>query len=127
MSTTINKTFYTCSTKSLFLRYKKISKKVVKLGSFLQCSVTYISRTWWRLLKNQFKNFMLPYHEKLLSKAWSVALHHITQNIFFWKLQVIIRPFPCWQQDSLLLTSPGIYPQIYHRTPCPSLLICKGV
>ena len=39
MNSTINKTFYTCSTESLFLRYKKISKKAVKLGSFLQCSV----------------------------------------------------------------------------------------
>ena len=32
----------------------------------------------------------------------------------------------CWQQDSLLLTGPGIYPQVYHRTPCPVELICKG-
>ena len=32
------KTFHTCSKESLFLRYKKISKIVVKLGSFLQCS-----------------------------------------------------------------------------------------
>ena len=40
MNSTINKTFYTCSTKSLFLlRYKKIFKKALKLGSFLQCSV----------------------------------------------------------------------------------------
>ena len=39
MNGTINKTFYTGSTKSLFLRYKKIPMKVVKLGSFLQCSV----------------------------------------------------------------------------------------
>ena len=35
----MNKTFYTCSAESLFLRYKKISKKAIKLGSFLQCSV----------------------------------------------------------------------------------------
>ena len=34
---------------------------------------------------------------------------------------------PCWQQDSLLLTGPGIYPQVYHRNPCPAVLICKGV
>ena len=32
--------FYTCSTKSLFLKYnKKTSKKAVKIGSFYQCSV----------------------------------------------------------------------------------------
>ena len=39
MNSTINKTFYTFYTKSLFLRYKNISKKAVKLGSFVQCSV----------------------------------------------------------------------------------------
>ena len=37
MNNTINKAFYTCSTKSLFLRYKKVYKKAAKLGSFLQC------------------------------------------------------------------------------------------
>ena len=40
----INKTFYTCSAESLFLR-NKISKKAVKLGSFLQFP-------WWLRLKN---------------------------------------------------------------------------
>ena len=35
----MNKAFYTCSTESLFLRYKKISKKAVKIRGFLQCSV----------------------------------------------------------------------------------------
>ena len=39
MSSTINKTFYAWSTESLFLRYKKILKKVVKIGGFFQCSV----------------------------------------------------------------------------------------
>ena len=24
-------------------------------------------------------------------------------------------------------TNPEIYPQIYHRTPCPTVLICNGV
>ena len=38
MNSTINKTFYTFSTELLFSRYRKISKKAVKLGSFLQCS-----------------------------------------------------------------------------------------
>ena len=71
MNSTVNKNFYTCSTKSLFLRYAKISKKAVKLGSFSMLS-TYISKTQWRLLKNQFKNFVKPYHDKLSSKAWSM-------------------------------------------------------
>ena len=39
MNSTIKKTFYTCSTESLLLRYKEISKKAVKLGSFLQYSI----------------------------------------------------------------------------------------
>ena len=32
-----NEWMATCSTESLFLRYKKISEKAVKLDSFLQC------------------------------------------------------------------------------------------
>ena len=47
------------------------------------------------------------------------------QNIFFWRLSVIARPLPCWQQDSLLLICLGAYPKIYHRTICPAVLICK--
>ena len=31
----------------------------------------------------------------------------------------------CWQQDSLLLTGPGIYPQVYHRTLCPAVLFVR--
>ena len=34
-----------------------------------------------------------------------------SQNIFFWRLKVIVRPLPCWQQASLVLICPGIYPQ----------------
>ena len=37
----------------------------------------------------------------------------------------IIKPWRCWQQDSLLLTGPGSYPQVYHITPCPAVLICE--
>ena len=29
--------------------------------------------------------------------------------------------------NRVLLTGPGIYPQIYHRTPSPAVLFCKGV
>ena len=36
----LTKDFYSCSTESLFLKYKKVSKKAVKLVSFLQCSVS---------------------------------------------------------------------------------------
>ena len=65
---------------------------------------------------------MKPY-EELLSKVW----HHIPYDIFFWRFQVIAWPLPCWQQDSLLFICPGIYSQIYRRTPCPAVLICKRV
>ena len=37
INSTINKTFCTSSTESLFSRYKQISKKAVKLGSFFEC------------------------------------------------------------------------------------------
>ena len=47
MNSTIRKTFYTSSTESLFLRYKKIFKEAVKLG----CT-------------NQFKIFVKLYYEK---------------------------------------------------------------
>ena len=39
MNSTINKTFYTCFTESLFLKYNKVSKNAVEIGGFLQCSV----------------------------------------------------------------------------------------
>ena len=127
MNSTNKKTFYTCSTELLFWKYKKIFKKDVKLGSFLQCSrniflwhdgcVWKISLwIWWNhIMKNiqvkhgQFESTIFP------------------QNIFLWRFQVIARPLPCWQQDSLLLICPGIYPQIYHRSPCPVVFTCKGV
>ena len=52
----------------------------------------------------------------------------IPKNIFPLKAlsNYSIRPLPFWQQNSLHLTGPGIYPQIYHRTSCPEVLICKG-
>ena len=65
MNSTIKKTFYTRSTKSLFLlRYKTISKKAVKLGSFLQCSV--------HIFLGLDGPFLGPYHEELSGKVWSI-------------------------------------------------------
>ena len=68
-NSTINKTFYVCSTKSLFLRYKKNSKKAVKLGSFLQCSVLIFlghDACFWKINLRIFwnhimKNFQVQY------------------------------------------------------------------
>ena len=70
---------------------------------------------------------MEPY-EELSSKAWLMSQHHISQHIFFRKLKVIIiKPWPCLQQDSVRLTGPGIFPQVYHRTPRPAVFISEGV
>ena len=77
--------------------------------------------------QNESKNFVKLYCEELSSKEWSMWQHHIHQNVFFWKLSATVRPLLCWQQDSLLLTGPGTYPQTYHITPCPALLISKAV
>ena len=108
MNITINKTFYTSSTESLLLRSKKISKKGVKLGSFLQCSIhifLWFDGGFWKIN---------------LRISWN----HIMKNLQV--KQVIIRPLLCWQKDPLLLTAPGIYPQIYQKSPYPAVLICKG-
>ena len=70
---------------------------------------------------------MKPNHEERSRKAWWMWKHHIPQNIFFWKFKIIIRPLPNWQQDSLLLAGPGIYPEIYRSTPCHAVLFGNGV
>ena len=41
MNSTINKTFYTSSTKSLFLSYKKMFEKAVKLVVFFNVQYMY--------------------------------------------------------------------------------------
>ena len=69
MNNTINQTFYTYSTESLFLRYKKIYKKAVKLGSFLKYSVhvilghdNYFEKNNLRILRNHnMKNFQVKH------------------------------------------------------------------
>ena len=74
MNSKFNKTFKTCLTEwTLFLdlRYKKMSKKAIKLGSFLQCSV-HIFLGYDGYFKNKFKNFVEPYYEELSSKVWSI-------------------------------------------------------
>ena len=74
MNSKFNKTFKTCFTEStlfLDLRYKKMSNKAIKLGSFLQCSV-HIFLGHDGYFKNEFKNFVEPYHEEPSSKAWSM-------------------------------------------------------
>ena len=108
----------------MFLRYKKISKKTVKIGGFLQCSVSiFLGRggCFWKINSRILSN-----HEELSNKAWLMWQQHISQNIFSWKLQWIIRPWHYWQQDSVLFTGPGISPQIYHRAQCPVVLICRA-
>ena len=55
-------------------------------------------------------------HEGRSRKEWSMSQHHVLLNILLWKC------LSCWRQESLLLTGPGIYPQVYHRTTCPAVL-----
>ena len=43
---------------------------------------------------------------------------------FLWKA-LIIKPWPCWQ-DSLLLTDPGIYPEVYHKVHVLWCLFVRG-
>ena len=69
MNSAFKKPFRTFLAESLFLRYKWISKKAVKLDSILQCSV-HIFLGHDGCFKNQFKNFVKPHHEELSSKAW---------------------------------------------------------
>ena len=58
MNSTINKTFYTCSTESLFLRYKKVSRKAAKIVGFLQCSVhTFLGYGGWKMMTAGFFTF----------------------------------------------------------------------
>ena len=45
----------------------------------------------------------------------------------YFLLKALIRPPLVENRTFLLLAGPGIYPQIYHRTLCPSVCICKGV
>ena len=83
INSTINKFIYKCSTESLFLRNKKIFKKAVKLGSFLQCSIHIFlghDDCVWKI------NFVRSYHEELSSKAWSVGQHHIPPKHFLSKV-----------------------------------------
>ena len=85
MNSTVNK-IDTCSIELLFLSYKKISKKAVKLGRFYQCWVDIflghvgcvwkinLTILWNRITKNvQVKH----------GQCGSIIF---PQNVFFWKL-----------------------------------------
>ena len=105
MNSTINKTFYACSTESLFLRYKKISKKAVKLGSFLLCSVHIFlghESCFWkinlRILWNHImKNFLVKHGQcdsmitpkTFLFESSKSLLHLCLANsriLYFWQV-----------------------------------------
>ena len=59
--------------------------------------------------------------------AWSMQQHHIPQNNFFESFTSLLDLWLGWQHDSVLLTVPGIYPQIYHKAPwLLMLLFVKG-
>ena len=125
MNSSINKIVYTCSTESLFLRYEKISKKAIKLGRFLQCSV-HIFLVQMAAFEKTIDNLVKPYHKEPSSKDGQYDSIIFPPNIFFWRLEVIARPLFCWQQDSLLLICPGIYLHICQLTPCTQGLFLRG-
>ena len=126
MNSTTNKTFYTCSAESLLLRYKKISKKHVKLGSFLQGSEHIFlghdacsRKISWTILGNYImENFQVKH-----GQCGSIIF---PKTCPFESSKVIVRHLPCWQQEFLFLTCPESYPQIYYMTPCFAVLVCKG-
>ena len=51
--------------------------------------------------------------------------HDQCDNIIFLK-KFSLESSKQLEQDSLFLAGPRIYPQVYHRAPCPAVLICKG-
>ena len=86
--------------KSLFLRYKKISKKAVQLGSFLQCSV-YIflghdgrfSKISLRILWNYItKNFQIK-HGQCDSIIFPKTFSFDSRILYFWQVLKSIHKF----------------------------------
>ena len=63
------------------------------------------------------KVWNLPFQSFLNTKFSSLAKH---DDRYFWRLWTAFQKFSLCLADS-------IYPQIYNRTPCPVMLICKGV
>ena len=87
MSSTISKTFYTCSPESLLLSYMKISKKTVKLGSFLQFSahifVGHNGCVWKSNVGTLWNHIMKNFQVKHDQCDSSIIF---PQNIFLWSL-----------------------------------------
>ena len=111
MNSTINQTFYTC-VELLFLRFMKISKKAVKLGSFLQCLIHIFLRLdedFWktnlRILWNHIlKNFQVKhgqcdgiiFTEKFSFESSKKLLDLCLFNsriLYFWKVLESIHKF----------------------------------
>ena len=112
MNSTTNKTFYICFTESFFLRYKKISKKAMKLGSFLQWSVHiflgndgYFWKINLRILWNHImKNFQIKHGQCdtiIFSKTFSFERSKLlldlcladSRILYFWQVLESINKF----------------------------------
>ena len=104
MNITINKNFCTCSTESLFWSYKKISKKAVKLGSFLQSS-THIflghDEDFWKInLRILWNHIMKNFQVNMVKGTTSFSrMHYLekskqlldlcladSKTIYFWQV-----------------------------------------
>ena len=70
----------------------------------------HIFRTWWLLLKNLFKNFMEPYHEKHSCNTWSILQNHTPQKYSLRSSkQLLVLHFG---GSRIFLTVPEIYSKI---------------
>ena len=98
MNSTINKTFYIYSTELLFLKYYKISKNAVKLGSFLQCSVHKFQGrdgSFWKINSRTLLNHIMKNFQVKHGQCDSI----IFPETFFYLKVLRNRPLSCWQQD----------------------------
>ena len=100
MNSSINKTFYTCSTESLFLRCKKISRKAVTLGRFLQFSVHIFLGHNLRILLNheeRMVNVIASYSSKTFSFEVSKQLLDLcladSRICYFWHVLESLHKF----------------------------------
>ena len=87
-----------------------------------------------------FSTYILGHNGCLLKINFAILWDHIMENFQIKHSQCDSNIFPetfsfgsCKYlldlplgNNRILLTSPGVYPQIYQITPCPAVLTCKG-
>ena len=125
----------------ILTRAQKILKICTLVGCFWPNYIIFelkkVQRSYiwrhWRLMQNLKENLLVL--SKMTWRIWQIFVHKLKNSDFILESKKSElnqnknskQPDQLDQQDSLLLMCPGIYSQIYHRTPCPTVLICKGV